>query len=260
MAAEKTSKDTGRVGRRGSAPASDAADKPAKKKATPAEAKSALRLRTDPRKERRFEPRAGAIAVVSVIGLSIGAVVLGAGTYGQWLRPDTLGPHRAAPWLLLSGALVFIAIAFAGPRPARSIRVGDAGVGEEKDDSIERIAWRDVERIFVDGRALVVESTGAAIVVSLKLHGQAAARIVREAKSRIAGKLEDVDGEALEPLEADAGEVVPLEAPQVAGSRCKASDKLIAFEKDSRFCGKCGEVYHKDHVPPKCLTCEAKLA
>ena len=63
----------------------------------------------------------------------------------------------------------------------------------------------------------------------------------------------------LPKLDAGAGEVIPLEAPQLAGTRCKASDELIAFEKDARLCGRCGEVYHKDHVPPHCLSCEAKL-
>jgi hypothetical protein len=53
--------------------------------------------------------------------------------------------------------------------------------------------------------------------------------------------------------------VVPLEPPQAAGQRCKASDKLIAFEKDARVCGRCGEVYHKEGVPSACLTCGAKL-
>ena len=49
------------------------------------------------------------------------------------------------------------------------------------------------------------------------------------------------------------------ERAQLAGARCKASDELIAFEKDARLCGRCGEVYHKSHVPDRCLTCDAAL-
>ena len=60
-------------------------------------------------------------------------------------------------------------------------------------------------------------------------------------------------------LDGDAGEKLTLEPPQVAGQHCKQSDKLIAFEKDGRLCGRCGEVYHKDSVPQRCLTCDAAL-
>ncbi|APR87168.1 hypothetical protein A7982_12517 [Minicystis rosea] len=222
---------------------------------------SALRLTSDPRKERRFEPKASTSAVISVVGLSVGAVLLGAGTYAQWLRAEPLGPHQAAPWLLLGGALLLIAIALFGPRAATPIRVGDAGIGREKDASdIERIEWRDVSRIVLaGGDALTIESPGTTFVVPLAQNPQAAACIVAEARARIPAKLEEVDAKSIPALDETEGTVLPLEAPQLAGARCKATDKLIAFEKDARLCGKCGEVYHKDAVPPKCLTCEAKL-
>jgi hypothetical protein len=53
--------------------------------------------------------------------------------------------------------------------------------------------------------------------------------------------------------------VIDLEPPQVAGLRCKATDRPITFERDARLCGRCGEVYHKDGAPKRCLTCEAQL-
>ncbi|MFT3769326.1 MAG: hypothetical protein QM820_28140 [Minicystis sp.] len=221
---------------------------------------SALRLASDPRKERRYEPKASTTGVISVIALSIGAVLLGAGTYAQWFRAEALGPHPAAPWLLLAGALLLIAIALFGPRSATPLRVGDAGIGREKDGGeIERIEWRDIARIVLGGDALTIESPGNTLVVPVKLHPQAAARIVAEGRSRIPAKVEEINDDALDKLDDGEGTVLPLESAQVAGSRCKATDKLIAFEKDARLCGKCGEVYHKDAVPPKCLTCEAKL-
>ena len=52
---------------------------------------------------------------------------------------------------------------------------------------------------------------------------------------------------------------VTLEPAQVAGQKCKASGKLIAFEKDARLCGRCGEIYHKDSVPKRCEVCDARL-
>jgi hypothetical protein len=238
-----------------------------KQKAAKGEAGSAsvLRLRSDPRKERRFEPEGSAAAWISMLGMSIGAVLLGAGVYGQWLRawfrPETGEPFKYAVYLLLGGALLLGAVALFGPHGARPIRVGDAGVAAEKDaGEFERIEWRDVTRILVDSSVLTFQSPGTVISIPLGIQPQAAARAIAEAKARIPGKLEDVDLAGLPKLDAGAGEVIPLEAPQLAGTRCKASDELIAFEKDARLCGRCGEVYHKDHVPPKCLTCEAKLA
>jgi hypothetical protein len=221
---------------------------------------SALRLSSDPRKERRYEPKAGSTAIASVIGMSVGALLLGAGVYAQFLRGEALGPHKYASYLLLGGALLLLAVAIFGPRAATPLRVGDAGIGREKDGSeIDRIEWRDIKRIVLGGDALTIESPGDTLIVSLKLHAQAAARIVAEAKARIPKALDDVDDKELETLDSGEGEVIPLEPAQVAGSRCKATDKLIAFEKDARLCGKCGEVYAKDSVPSNCLTCEAKL-
>jgi hypothetical protein len=243
MAAEKTEKSTTKR----------------KQKAGGGEA-SALKLTSDPRKERRFEPKAGATAIVSVVALSVGAVILGAGTYAQWLRAEALGPHPQAQWMLLAGALMLIAVAVFGPRAATPLRVGDAGIGVEKDGGdIERIEWRDVARVLVGGGAVTVESPGTTLTVPFKLHPEAAARILHEARLRVAGKLDEVPTEGLPEYDPRAGEVKTLEEAQVAGAHCKASDRQIAFEKDARLCGKCGEIYHKEAVPPKCLTCDAKL-
>jgi hypothetical protein len=138
--------------------------------------------------------------------------------------------------------------------------VGDAGIGGEKDGGdIERIEWRDVARVLVGGGAVTVESPGTTLTVPFKLHPEAAARILHEARLRVAGKLDEVPTEGLPEYDPRAGEVKTLEEAQVAGAHCKASDRQIAFEKDARLCGKCGEIYHKEAVPPKCLTCDAKL-
>jgi len=252
MAAQKTSK------RRPRSPS----DEPA-----PETSGSNLRLRKDPRSERRFEPASSGAAWVSVLGMSIGSVVFGAGFYGQWLRsyarPDITVPHPYAPYLLLGGALVLLAIGLFGPRPARAVRVGDAGVGLEKDESdIERIEWRDVERVLLDPSTLTFQGAGHVIAISRKQQPAAAAWAFAEAKRRIPGKLEEVEGSIEKPPSSasdDQAEVLPLERPQLAGARCKASDELIAFEKDARLCGLCGEVYHKAHVPDLCLTCGARL-
>jgi hypothetical protein len=199
-----------------------------------------------------------------VLGASIGSVLLGAGVYGQWLRTsvrtDVTEPHPWAAYLIVSGALVLIAVALFGPRQVKPIRVGDAGVGIEREPGeIQRIGWNEVSRILTSVDALTIEAQGATISIPCKLHPQAAARVLHEARARIPGKIEDVEVKGLPALDDRAGEVIVLDPAQLAGARCKASDELIAFEKDARLCGRCGEIYHKAHVPEACLTCEAKL-
>lgn len=224
---------------------------------------SALRQQSDPRQERRFEPKASALVLVSVIAMSVSGVLLGAGAYGQWLRGEELGPHKAAPYLLFGGVVVLIVVALFGRRPAKPVRVGDAGMALEKSRSeIERIEWRDVKRLLLGDDMLTVQGVGTSISFPRQEHGQAAARVIAEAQARIPKRLADIDESLLAKLEKvddAAGELLPLEAPQVAGVHCKASEKLIAFEKDARVCGRCGEVYHRDHVPSQCLTCDAPL-
>jgi hypothetical protein len=223
-----------------------------------------LRLRSDPRQEWRYEPQGTAAAWISMLGMSLGAVALGAGVYGQWLRgtlrAELTEPHPYAFYLLLGGALTLAAVALLGPRPVKPIRVGDAGIAVEKEaGELERLEWRDVSRVLISGDVLTFQGPGRLLTISLKLHPQAAARAIAEARRRIPAKLEDVDTSAVPKLDDDAGEVLPLERPQLAGTRCKASDELIAFEKDARLCGRCGEVYHKAHVPDACVTCDASL-
>ena len=236
-----------------------------KKKTTSGEAAGAgadlaLRTQDDPRSERRFEPTASVMAVISTLAMSVGAVLVGAGTYAQWLRTGDLGPHPAAPYLLAGGAVLLIAVALFGQRLAKPLRVGDAGIALEKGPGeLDRLEWRDVTRVLLSGGVLSLQGSGTTISVPVAVHRAAAARIFSEASRRIPAKVEGLDGASLGESDSQAGEKMMLEPPQVAGQHCKQSDKLIAFEKDGRLCGRCGEVYHKDHVPPRCLTCDALL-
>jgi hypothetical protein len=71
-----------------------------------------------------------------------------------------------------------------------------------------------------------------------------------------------VKRDAVEGLPAprdDDGELLSVEGAQVAGRTCAASGKTIAFERDARLCPQCTQVYLKDKVPKKCLTCGAEL-
>jgi len=221
----------------------------------------ALKLRSDPRKERRYEPkRTPAVVATPVVGL-IGSLLLGAGTYLLFLRDEALGSKETLGiGLLVAGVALLVFTLFVGQWPARPIRVGDAGVGIERGGGeIDRIGWYAVTKMSLSQLALTVQSLSTTIVIPLALHRDAAARVLAEARQRIPGKVEDITSTALDSYDEKAGEPMALEPAQVAGQKCKASGKLIAFERDARLCGRCEEIYHKDSVPKRCVTCDARL-
>jgi hypothetical protein len=221
---------------------------------------SALKQLRDPRYERRFEPRASAGAIVAMVVMSFGAVLVGAGTYGQWLRADELGPHPWSPYLLAGGAACLLFVAFFGQRGAKFVRVGDGGVAIEREPGeIDRIAWYEVTRIVANEKTLTVQAASRSLSIPLREQKDAVAVAVAEAKARIPARLEDDLDRRFGAGDASAGERLPLDPPQIAGLRCRKSDKPITFERDARLCGRCGEVYAKDAVPRRCLTCDAKL-
>jgi hypothetical protein len=220
---------------------------------------SYLRQLDDPRHERRYEAATSAFAIVTVLLFSLGAVALGAGVYAQWLRGGDAGPHPWALYFLIAGAALLLAVALFGQTTARPIRVGDGGVAVDRDETtIERVAWCDVARLLISDGAVTVQGHGITISVPRGVHAAAAARVVREARQRIPEKVES--DAAVNP---PAGAIEPpnelLEPPQIAGQPCKSTGKVIAFEKDARLCGRCGELYHKSGVPSRCVTCDARL-
>lgn len=240
MAAEKNTKPKRRTG----------AAKPA------AEAPRVRQL-TDARFERRYEPTTSPFAIGTVLVFSLGAVALGAGVYAQWVRDG--GAHPWSLYFLVAGAVLLAAVALFGQAGARPVRVGDGGVAIERDETtVDRIPWYDVDRILVTGDAVTVQGAGTTISVPRSVHALAAARVVREARERIPKKAEDLA--SIDPP-AGAAEPArePLDAPQIAGRACKATGKVVSFEKDARLCGRCGELYHKSGVPSRCLTCDAEL-
>lgn len=244
-----------------------AADKTQKRKrsgaaasATSGEQGSALVSKAEPRSEKRYEPKASAQAILSIAGAAIGSGLAGAGVYGQWFRVSDPEPHKLAPYLLAAGAALLIAVALLGQFSTAAIHVGDAGIALEKGpNELDRIGWYQITNITLTQSALIVKANGRQITVPLGSHGQAAAHIMAEAKERIPNRVDEAARDALPALDKSAGEKLALEPPQAAGLHCKASNKLIAFEKDARFCRRCGEIYHKDGVPRSCVTCEAAL-
>ena len=219
--------------------------------------------RDDPRSERRFEPRTSLATTLTVAAMSIGAVLAGAGAYGQWVRPmvlgDDAGPSKWAPWLLGAAAFVLFAVALFGRWTASAVRIGDAGVALEKGQGeLERIAWYDVTGVTYENGIIAVQGPGTNIGIPVASHPDAAALFASELAIRLPARAEVLASAGLGAPSA-AGAVLPLDPPQVAGLRCRKSDKTISFERDARFCGRCGELYHLASVPRRCLTCDAPL-
>jgi hypothetical protein len=224
------------------------------KKAKPKNKAQAKRVR----KERRFLPEATYASRASIAGGMLGALVLGAGVYGQWLRDE---PRVIAPYLFGVGAIALGAALWFGDAGALPVRVGDAGIAIEKGNELVRLAWCDLERVSNEGGELVAKGKDLTLRIPVAAHRAAVAWILSEGTKRMPAAM-DVKRQSLEglpePKDSD-GELVAIEGLQVAGRHCAASGKPVSFERDARLCPVCGQVYLKDQVPAKCLTCGSAL-
>jgi hypothetical protein len=210
------------------------------------------------RKERRFVPEQTQTTKLAFGGGMLGAVALGAGVYAQWLRDPALD---YAPYIVAAGAAVLGVALLVGDTGAVPIRVGDAGIAIERGSELVRLAWCDMQRISVEKGRLIARSADVTLTIPIAAHRAAVAWILGEGTRRVP-EVMDVKRRELEglpePKDSD-GELVPIEALQVTGRRCAATDKVISFERDARLCPTCAQVYLKDHVPKKCLTCGGEL-
>ncbi len=210
------------------------------------------------RKERRFVPSSLESSKLAMGVGALGATVLGAGVYRQWIVDP---PAEYGAYLVAGGALVLGAAMWFGDVTATPVRVGDAGVAIERGTDLSRLAWCDVERISVEGAELVVTGDGVRLAIPMTPHKAAVAWILKEAAQRVPDVV-DVKGSVVdglpEPRESD-GERIDVKDIQVAGRRCAATDQPITFEKDARLCPNCGQVYLQGSVPKKCVTCDEPL-
>ena len=210
------------------------------------------------RKERRFTGEQTYESKVAVGVGMLGGLLLGAGVYSRWVS-ETPSSYAVAligvGTLLLVGALVF------GDLGTLPVRVGDLGVAIERGNDLERIAWCDLSRVHVENGKLMLVASEGTTSITVAAHPKAVARILAEGTRRIPEVMDVKRGavEGLPVLREDDGELLTVESVQVAGKTCAASGKTIAFERDARLCPQCCQVYLKDRVPKKCLTCEAEL-
>lgn len=210
------------------------------------------------RKERRYVGETTyASKVTTGIGM-FGALLLGAGVYSRWVSDH---PASYAVYLVAVGAVALVAALSLGDIGTLPVRVGDLGIAIERGNELERIGWCDLKRVYVDKGKLMLEAKESTSSITLAAHPKAVARLLAEGTQRVPEAM-DVKRSAIEDLPTprdDDGELLTVDAPQVAGRSCRASGKTIAFERDARLCPQCGEVYLKDRVPKKCLTCGADL-
>jgi hypothetical protein len=210
------------------------------------------------RKERRYVGEQTYASKVAVgIGM-LGGLGLGAGVYSQWLADQA---RTSAPYLVIGGAVLLGGALVFGDLGSSPVRVGDGGVAIEKGSDLVRILWCDLKRVRVVDGKLVLEGEEQTITIPVAGQPSAVARILAEGTRRVPDAM-DVKRSSLvglpEPGEHD-GDVLTMETLQVAGRHCAASDRPIAFERDARLCPQCCQVYLKDEVPKKCVTCETEL-
>jgi hypothetical protein len=218
------------------------------------------------RRERRFEAQSSHNPLLVKILGALGAVAMGAGTYGQFgpaMQEPPGEPVKFAAWILAGGAVILGAAIWLGTSGDPALRVGDPGVSTEK-GGLRRLPWYGVEKVEWLGDAVRVtgkDEAGAdmTIVASLASQPDAAAWIVKEARARVPETVQIGDDVNVPEASSRAGEVVAAEPPQVVGRRCAVSDKVIAYEPDARLCPRCERVFHKDHVPDTC-PCGASLS
>jgi hypothetical protein len=210
------------------------------------------------RKERRFSPEQTYSSGAAVGGGMLGALAAGAGVWGQWISEI---PHAYSPYLLGGGAVALGASLWFGDAGAVPVRIGDAGIALERGTELTRLAWCDLETVEVVGKQLVVKGKNTTFSIPIAAQPTAVAWILAEGTRRVPDAM-NVKKSALagvpEPRDLD-GEMVPLEGVQVAGKHCAATGKPIAFERDARLCPNCAQVYLKDSVPKKCVTCQHDL-
>jgi len=210
---------------------------------------------TDARTERRYEPASATPQGLFLLVLNAGALAAGAGAVSFYVQSKNAGAAPFTAEILGTGALLLAGATALSAARGNAVRVGPAGIAFEKGDLL-RVPWHGLSRVQVEGAVLRIEgvsSFGGAVneTCSLHTHRDAAAAIVAEVVARVPAVLVGAAPESLVPR-AEAGEAIALEALQIAGKRCAASGKPLAFESDGVACERCERVYAKGAKPAVC--------
>ncbi|MDQ2645546.1 MAG: hypothetical protein M3020_17140 [Myxococcota bacterium] len=210
------------------------------------------------RKERRFAAEETYASRVAIGAGMLGSLALGGGVYATWIRDQSAS---YGGYLVAAGALVLGGALYRTGADPGTLRVGDAGVAYERSNELTRVLWCDIEKLSLDGDRVNVKGKSGSLSFPRAAFPKGLALLAAEAGKRVPDvvKLSRTEIEALGSPKDSNGELVPIEEIQVTGRHCKATDKPISFERDARLCPNCCEVYLKDQVPKKCLTCGQEL-
>jgi hypothetical protein len=211
--------------------------------------------------DRRFEPTSSQQEYLGIVLMSLGGVAMGVGVYAMWLRDDTLEPITWAPYAIALGFALVAAYFLFGQAMSMILRVGELGLGPEKDGKVTRTFWYQLDEINMSGEALRIVSDGKSWTVPLKGHAAAARRVVAEALKRIPKRVElsDEELDLIGDPKASEGTKMNAEPPQVTQLKCAASDRELTFEADVRMCRRCAALYHHSEVPRRCTSCGKRL-
>lgn len=212
--------------------------------------KKAKSARVKERQERRFLPKPTTNPdVVKVFG-GLGAAALGAGIWAQFghaLTGSELPPYAFAPALIAGGSVAFAAAVWMGTSGELALRVGAGGIALERGKELTRVPWYAVERVVWDPEQRRLSVVGkddlgreTKLSISPGVHRAALGWIVKEARQRIPAVVDVPDeAEGLPVAQPEDGELLVMEAVQVVGKRCAATDRIIAYEPDARVCPRC---------------------
>jgi len=224
-----------------------------------------LRRLSDTFEEWRFAPDAGTLDYLWVVIMSLGGIGVGIGVYALLFRDASLPPAPWTNYALAVGVTLVAGYLMFGRSAQKPLRVGELGVGfEEREGRVSRIAWWQIKSVDFDAGALRLKTKGKTYTIPVADNEQAVSRVVAEALTRIADRVE-LDEERIADLGAadgvveGRGEKLNVEPPQVTGMECRSSSQPLTFEKDVRLCARCGVPYHKTGVPSRCVECGRRL-
>src|SRR5690606_3521735 len=122
--------------------------------------------------ERRFLPRATRTTwTVFGVGM-LGALALGAGVFGYWVKDP---PIDYSVYLVAAGALGLAVALWFSDLSGVPVRVGDAGVAIEKGTDLVRLAWCDIEVVQLERGQLLVKGDDTTLAIPVAAHPQAVA-------------------------------------------------------------------------------------
>jgi hypothetical protein len=208
--------------------------------------------------ERRFIAEWNRLDWVALGAAVVSGVLLGAGSYAaQAMDP----PADYRNFLFLGGVVAAALFAFRISSGKSVVCVGDAGVAVEQRGENTRLLWSEVTSIRYEEQQLVLAGVNATLRLPSQRHARAIRAVLAEAARRLP-RILDVSKKIVDSLPAVTGggpKVEPVASLQIAGKRCLVTKEILTFERDARLCPNCTSVYHRDHVPSTCVTCERPL-